>query len=228
MDYSKLDSEILALLPAEVDGDDTGTVGGDSEEHRHGEIEVEAGRVTPAAIVVGQGEVGRAEVSGGDHNRRVSGEARSVFAAFDLEACPAAQPAVEQRRAQRRIVNPIPLRVQIPLEPYESQSGATGTRSAIPEESTAAVALSHGKSVPETGQELAPGNRHFCDRHPGSPQFLPTKRNSHCIATATGLVAFSTDRENNRIVSPSSSMAMADHSTSRSLECGQNPKLRLL
>nr|GLL26840.1 hypothetical protein GW17_00027587 [Ipomoea trifida] len=156
MDYSKLDSEILALvslaklpigglpilppiaahgqplgvgaldpnilditctchLPAEVDGDDTGTVGGDFEEHRHGEIEVEAGRVTPAAIVVGQGEVGRAEVSGGDHNRRVSGEARSVIAAFDLEACPAAQPAVEQRRAQRRIVNPIPLRVQIPI-----------------------------------------------------------------------------------------------------------------
>ena len=36
------------------------------EEHRHGEVEVRAGRVAPSAIVVGKSEVWWAKIGGGD------------------------------------------------------------------------------------------------------------------------------------------------------------------
>ena len=85
---------------------------GDVEEHGHGEVEVGARGVAPAAVVAGLGEVGRAEV-GGRHED--GGAARvaplGVVVALDLEARSAAQPLVEQRRAQRRRVHPVPLAV---------------------------------------------------------------------------------------------------------------------
>lgn len=48
--------------PAVSDGDNSGTVLSDFEEHRHGEIEMRTRRVAPPAIVVRQSEVRRAKV----------------------------------------------------------------------------------------------------------------------------------------------------------------------
>nr|GMC79049.1 hypothetical protein GW17_00028899 [Ipomoea batatas] len=88
-------------LPAEINRDDPGTVGSDLEEHGHCEVEVGARGVAPPAIVVGKGEIRRAEVCSGDEDGRVSRAARSVVGALDLKAGSAAQPIVEQRSAQR-------------------------------------------------------------------------------------------------------------------------------
>lgn len=51
---------------AEVDGDDAGAVDGDLEVGGLSHVEVGTGRVTPAAVVVGEAGVGRAEIGGGD------------------------------------------------------------------------------------------------------------------------------------------------------------------
>lgn len=102
-------------LPAEINGDDPGTVGGDLEEHGHCEVEVRARGVTPPTIVVGEGEIRRAEVCSGDEDGRVPRAARSVVGALDLKASSAAQPIVEQRSAQCCIVNSIALAIQIPV-----------------------------------------------------------------------------------------------------------------
>ena len=67
-------------------------------------------------MVVGEGVVGRAEVGGRHDDGGAPRVARlGVVGALQLEARPAAQPAVEQRRAQRRRVNPVPLAVQVPV-----------------------------------------------------------------------------------------------------------------
>lgn len=101
-------------LPPVGDGDDAGAVLGDLEEHGHGEVEVGPGGVAPAAIVVGEGVVGGAKVGGRDQDGRTSGVAPAwVISALDLETSAAAQPIVEQRRAQRRRVHAVPLAVQI-------------------------------------------------------------------------------------------------------------------
>jgi hypothetical protein len=104
------------VSPAVGDGDDAGAVLGDVEEHGHGEVEVGAGRVAPAAVVGGQRVVGRAEV-GGRHQDggapRAAPPPPGLVLALDLEARAAAQPLVEQRRAQRRVVHAVPLAVQV-------------------------------------------------------------------------------------------------------------------
>ena len=99
-------------VPAVRDGDDAGAVLGDLEEHGHGEVEVGPGRVAPAAIVGGESVVGRAEVGGGDEDGGAAVVAPlGVVGALDLEAGPAAQPVVEERRAQRRRLHAVPLAV---------------------------------------------------------------------------------------------------------------------
>ncbi|BAS87106.1 Os03g0822033, partial [Oryza sativa Japonica Group] len=102
-------SLLPARHPAVGDGDDAGAVLGDVEEHGHGEVEVGARRVAPAAVVGGEGVVGRAEVGGGDEDGgapRVAPLPPGLVHALDLEARAAALPGVEQRRAQRRVVHP--------------------------------------------------------------------------------------------------------------------------
>ena len=96
--------------PSEGDRDDSGAVLSNLEEGRLGEVEVLEGRVAPAAIVIGQSEVWRAEVGGGDGDG--AREAPSgVVVAPHFETSSAAQPIVEQRRAQRRRVRSVPLAV---------------------------------------------------------------------------------------------------------------------
>ena len=97
-----------------MDGDNAGAVLGDSEEHGHGEVEMGAGRVAPAAVVVGEGVVGRAEIGGGHH---YGGPARVAplgvlhRVALDLEAGSAAHAIAEQRGAQCRRVHAVTLAV---------------------------------------------------------------------------------------------------------------------
>lgn len=52
-------------VPAIGNGNDAGSVLGNFEEHGHCKIEVWAGRVTPAAIVIGESVIRWAEVSCG-------------------------------------------------------------------------------------------------------------------------------------------------------------------
>lgn len=54
--------------PAVVNGDNSGTILCNFEEHGHGEIEMRARWVTPSTIVTGLSEVRRAEIGGGDEN----------------------------------------------------------------------------------------------------------------------------------------------------------------
>ena len=106
----------MVILPAEGDGDNAGAVLGELEEPGHGEVEVGPGRVAPAAIVAGESEVWGTEVGRRDKDRRAARVAPPwIVGALQLEARPAAQPAVEQRRAQRRRVHSVPLAVQVPV-----------------------------------------------------------------------------------------------------------------
>lgn len=100
--------------PAKRDGDNAGAVLGDFEEHRHGKVEMGARRVAPAAVVVGQGVIRRAEICGRNEDGRAARVAplRLVFA-LNLEAGAAAEPLVEKRRAQRRRVDTVALAVQV-------------------------------------------------------------------------------------------------------------------
>jgi len=93
---------------------DAGAVFGDFEEHGHGEVEVRARGVAPAAIVVGKSVVRGTEVGGSDEDGRASGVTPLlVVRAFYLKTRSAAQPIVEQCRAQRRRVHSVPLAVQV-------------------------------------------------------------------------------------------------------------------
>ncbi|CAA7389706.1 unnamed protein product [Spirodela intermedia] len=104
------------LKPAVSDGDDAGTVLGDLEEHGHGEVEVGTRRVAPAAIVGGEGKVRGAEVGGGDEDGGASAVAPpGIVGALDLEARPAAQPVVEEGRAQRCSLHAVALTVQVAI-----------------------------------------------------------------------------------------------------------------
>ncbi|BAT11022.1 Os10g0439166, partial [Oryza sativa Japonica Group] len=89
------------------DGDDAGAVDADGLPGGLGHVEVGAGRVAPAAVVVGEGPVGGAEVGGGDGDGGAGlaplGGLGGV--AHDEVALPARRAAVEQRRAQRRVVH---------------------------------------------------------------------------------------------------------------------------
>lgn len=54
------------MLPSIRDGDNSCTVLCDFEEHRHGEVEVGARGIAPAAVVAGLSEVRGAKIGGGD------------------------------------------------------------------------------------------------------------------------------------------------------------------
>ena len=102
----------MLYSPAVTDGHDAGFILSDLEEHGHGEVEVGPRRVAPAAVVAGKGKVGRAKIRGGDDDGRASRVAPPrILVALYLEARAAAQPVVEQRRAQGRGVHAIPLAV---------------------------------------------------------------------------------------------------------------------
>ncbi|RWW00135.1 hypothetical protein GW17_00036925 [Ensete ventricosum] len=103
-------------VPAVGDGDNAGAVLGDLEEHGHGEVEVGAGRVAPAAVIGGESVVGGAEVGGRDEDGRGAALAPpGIVRAPDLKARPTAEPVVEQRSAQRRRLDPVPLAVEVPV-----------------------------------------------------------------------------------------------------------------
>lgn len=53
-------------LPAVSDGDNSGTIFSNLEEHGHGEVEVGTRRVAPAAIVIGKSVIRGAEIGGSD------------------------------------------------------------------------------------------------------------------------------------------------------------------
>ena len=72
---------------------------GDLDEHRHGQVEVLQGRVAPVPRRLAV--VGRAEVGGGYGDGAGVGYAPLwVVHAFDLEACSAAEAAVEEGGAK--------------------------------------------------------------------------------------------------------------------------------
>lgn len=102
--------------PAVRDGDNAGTVLGNLEEHRHGEVEVRTRRVAPPAIVTGLRVVWRTKVSGCDQDRGATRMAPLwVISALDLEASPTAKPIVEQSSAQSSRVHSVPLAVQVSI-----------------------------------------------------------------------------------------------------------------
>lgn len=73
-------------------------------------------RVAPTAIVIWQSVVGRAEIGGSDENGGAAGVAPLPFVrTLDLEARPAAEPFVEQRRAEGGGVYSIALAVQVSI-----------------------------------------------------------------------------------------------------------------
>ncbi|CAA7395034.1 unnamed protein product [Spirodela intermedia] len=114
-------------LPPVGDGNDAGAVLGNVLEDGLGEVEVFLRGVAPAAGVVGEGGVGGTEVGGGDDNGARKAPPPVVDAA-DLIAGTAAQPVVEQRRAQRRRLRPVPLAVQISI-PASSPCNGQNERS---------------------------------------------------------------------------------------------------
>lgn len=58
-----------------------------------------ARRVTPAAVVVRQSVIRRAEVGGGDEDGGAAGIARFIVRTLDFKAGSAAQAAIEERSA---------------------------------------------------------------------------------------------------------------------------------
>lgn len=96
--------------PSEGYWDNSCSVLSDFEESRLGHVEVLERRVAPATVVVRQGQVGRAKVGGGHDDR--AGEAPfRISTAPELVTGAAAQPIVEQRRAQSCSVRSITLTV---------------------------------------------------------------------------------------------------------------------
>ncbi|RWW07706.1 hypothetical protein GW17_00028899 [Ensete ventricosum] len=117
--------EPSGAIPSVRDGDDAGAVLGDLEEHGHGEVEVGARRVAPPTVVGGERVVRRAEVGSRDEDGGAPAVAPPrVIRALDLEARPAALPLVEERRAQRRRLHPVPLAVQVPVPTRSSCKSA--------------------------------------------------------------------------------------------------------
>lgn len=73
-------------------------------------------RIAPPAVIGRQRKVGRAKVGRRYENGRTASVAPlRVVGALDLEAGPTAEPVVEQRRAQRRRRDAVPLAVQVPV-----------------------------------------------------------------------------------------------------------------
>ena len=102
--------------PSVHDGDDAGAVDADLLPRRLRHVEVRPRRVAPAAAVAGDAPVGRAEVGGRDGHRGAAlAPRRRVAVAHDQVALPARRAVVEQHRAQRRRVRPVPRLVQVPV-----------------------------------------------------------------------------------------------------------------
>ena len=78
-------------------------------EDGHGDVEMLAGRVTPAAVVAGLEWVGRTEIGGRDEQRLLTWLTPLwVVDALYLETSPAALAVSEESVAQRRRVHPVP------------------------------------------------------------------------------------------------------------------------
>lgn len=96
VDREPYSPDLPACHPAVGNGDYSGTVLSDLEEHGHGEVKVGAWGVAPAPIVAGKSEVWGTEVGGGDHDGRASRVAPfGILVTLDQEARAAAQPIVE-------------------------------------------------------------------------------------------------------------------------------------
>ena len=84
-------------LPAVRHGDDAGTVGCKSNEHRDGQIEVLARRITPTTVITWEIIVRRTIVGSSDKNRWVSGSAPlRVINALELITGSASLTVVEE------------------------------------------------------------------------------------------------------------------------------------
>ena len=96
-------------------GHDATAVDANLEPGGLGHVEVLAGRVTPAAVIIRQGVVGRAQVGGGDGHRCATyAEPRvRLVVAGDPVALPTRGAIVEQRCAQRRRVRAVARGVQV-------------------------------------------------------------------------------------------------------------------
>ncbi len=106
--------EKLIVLPPELHRHNVGLGLGDAEERGLRHLEVLLGEVAPAAVVVGESEVGRAEVGGRHHHRRAAAEApQHVVHAPHLVAAAARAAAPEQRAAHAGGVPPVPEDVQV-------------------------------------------------------------------------------------------------------------------
>jgi hypothetical protein len=108
------DGDRSMCVPLEIDGDDAAAVDADLFPGGLRHVEVLARRVAPAAVVARLGVVRWAEVGRGDGHRRARlAPLRVGLVARDLVALAARRAVVEQRRAQRRRVRPVPRRVQV-------------------------------------------------------------------------------------------------------------------
>jgi hypothetical protein len=96
---------------------DPGAVDADPLPRRLRHVEVPPRRVAPPAAVAGEGPVGRAQVGGRHGHRapRLAPPPGLVGVAHDEVALPARRAVVEQRRAQRRVLEAVPLVVQVPI-----------------------------------------------------------------------------------------------------------------
>lgn len=100
--------------PAVVDGNDAAPVDGDGLPGWLRHVEVLPRRVAPPAVVAGKVVVGRAVVGGGDGDLRpLLAPRRLPRVAHDLEARAAGGAVVEQRRAQCRVLDAVPVAVQV-------------------------------------------------------------------------------------------------------------------
>nr|ACN26735.1 unknown [Zea mays] len=173
-----VEESVLSVLPAVGDGDDAGAVLGDVEEHGHGEVEVRAGRVAPAAVVGGERVVWRAEVGGRDQDGGPPWPAPpppGLLLAPDLEARAAAEPLVEQRRAQRRVVHAVPLAVQVAV-PAGAAHGARSVAAAV-ERGVRALPAAAAADVHAGNAGGGGGERHRRGHH---QQKQRQKRRRHC------------------------------------------------
>ena len=105
-----------ALLLLVQDGDDAGSVDADALPGGLRHVEVRPRRVAPAAAVAGLRPVGRAEVGGRDgHRGAAPAPGGRVAVAHHQVALTARRAVVEQHRAQRRRVRPVPGLVQVAI-----------------------------------------------------------------------------------------------------------------
>lgn len=105
-------SLLAARNPAVRDGNDSGAVLGNPEEHWHCKIEVRARRVAPPAIVIWQSIIRGAEIGGSDENGRAARVTPLRFiSTFELKTSSATEPIVEQSCAQRCSIDSVSLAV---------------------------------------------------------------------------------------------------------------------